>query len=126
MTIPLTKESIQALLLRNDKAVARALLVLNANQTSFEQASESTINRNGMGFRPCHARMGTSMAQFFTLRGYLTPKQVEYWRKPMACGNTKIGIYWKQLVVAANAKKEVVVAETEEDFMRAAENFDNP
>ena len=100
----LNKETIVSLLMQNDKAVARALVVLNANQTSTEQRSESTINRNGEGFRPAHARVGTSMANFYMARGYLTAKQVEYWRRPMKCGNSRIGIYWRQLVIAAEKK----------------------
>jgi hypothetical protein len=100
----LTRESITNLLATNDKAVARALVVLNNNQTLTEQSSEATINRNGMGFRPCHARMGTNMANFYKKAGFLTTKQVAYWRKPMKDGNMKIAIYWKQLVAAAQAK----------------------
>lgn len=108
MATTLTKESIQMLLTSNDKAVGRALIVLFNNQTASEQSTESTINRNGKGFRPCHARMGTSMAQFFMTRGYLTAKQVAYWRKPMADGNSRIGIYWSQLIEAAKSKQATI------------------
>lgn len=101
----LRKVDIVPLLNRSDKAVARALVVLFNNQTNTEQHSEQTINRNGEGFRPCHARVGTSMAQFYLRKGYLTPKQIAYWRKTMACGNSRIAIYWKQLAIAAEAKK---------------------
>ena len=107
MATALTKEVISALLKTNDKAVARALVVLYRNQTASEQSSESTINRNGEGFRPAHARMGSSMATFYLARGYLTPKQVAYWRKPMACGNSRIEIYWRQLAIAAEAKAKI-------------------
>lgn len=69
-----TKESIIKLLKDNDKAVARALVVLNERQTFDEQASENTRHLNGRGFRPCHARMGSSMAKFFERKGYLSPK----------------------------------------------------
>lgn len=100
----LSKEQIVALLETNDKAVARALVVVNANQTRDEQASEDTRYRNGEGFRPCHARMGTSMAKFYTARGYLTPKQIAYWRKQDRSGNMRIAIYWRQLAEAAVAK----------------------
>jgi hypothetical protein len=103
----LSKETIVSLLLNNDKAIARALVVLNQHQTASEQASESTILHNGEGFRPCHARMGTSMATFFQRRGFLSPKQIAYWRKPMSDGNTRIGIYWKQLALAAEQKAAV-------------------
>jgi hypothetical protein len=100
----LNKETIAELLLKNDKAVARALLVLNANQTADEQVQESVKYQNGKGFRPCHARMGTSMANFYQKYGYLSPKQLAYWRKLDASGTPKLAIYWKQLVVAAEVK----------------------
>ena len=108
----LSKEVIVKLLETNDKAIAHALVVLHNNQTNDEQRTESTRNRNGEGWRPCHARMGTSMATFYMARGYLTVKQVAYWRKPMACGNMRISVYWRQLAVAAEAKavKEVAYA----------------
>lgn len=92
-------------LLRTDKrAVARALIVLTARQTDDEQRSENTKYLNGRGFRPCHARMGTSHAKFFQRTGFLTDKQINYWRVPMACGNMRLGIYWAQLLEAAQDK----------------------
>lgn len=99
-----TKADIISLLKTNNKAVARALVVLTARQTATEQNAEQTINRNGEGFRPCHARMGTSMAKFFEKRGYLTPKQIEYWRKPMKTGQMRIEIYAGQLLEVAKSK----------------------
>mgnify|MGYP003348127132 CR=1 FL=1 len=100
----LTKENIVNLLATNDKAIGRALVVLNNNQTADEQINGSVTHLNGKGFRPCHARMGTSMAKFFMDRGYLSDKQVAYWRKPDAKGNMKIAIYWRQLIEAATEK----------------------
>ena len=100
----LTKEAIVQLLATDDRALCRALVLLNERQTVDEQAIEATRYHNGKGFRPCHARMGTSMANFFVRRGYLSPKQLAYWRKPMADGNMKIGIYWKQLQEEAEKK----------------------
>ena len=100
----LNKEQIVKLLATNDKAVARALVVVNGNQTANERSAEATINRNGEGFRPCHARMGTSMAQFYEKRGYLTEKQVAYWRKTDKTGAMRIAIYWRQLAEAAELK----------------------
>lgn len=102
----LTKPIISDLLLTNDKAVARALVVLNDRQTADEQASKDTRILNGMGFKPCHARMGTSMAQFFQKYGYLSPKQLAYWRKPDASGAPRLACYWKQLAEAAQAKQK--------------------
>jgi hypothetical protein len=113
----LSKEIIQNLLATDDRAIARALLVLNERQTADEQAQEGTRWLNGMGFRPCHARMGTSMAKFFKRNGYLTPNQISYWRVKDRTGNTRIEIYWKQLQEAAAMKKAkidvVVLAPTD-------------
>lgn len=106
----LNKDTIVTLLRTNDKAVARALVVLNERQTRDEQAQENTKYLNGEGFRPCHARMGTSMAQFYQRKGYLTPKQVAYWRKTDKSGAMRIGIYWKQLIEAADAKAKAAPA----------------
>lgn len=100
----LTKAQIVAMLEQNDKWVARALVVLHERQTSSEQSSEVTINRNNRGFRPCHARMGSSMAKFFTKRGYLTPKQIAYWRARDKQGNMRIGIYAGQLLEQSEIK----------------------
>lgn len=102
----LSKEYIVKLLEKDDRAIARALIVLTARQTSDEQASETTRYLNGRGFRPCHARMGTSMAQFFKQRGYLTEKQVSYWRVRDKTGAMRIGIYAGQLLEEAVAKQQ--------------------
>jgi hypothetical protein len=101
-----TKTQIIELLKTNDKAVARALVVLNERQTQSEQNTRQTINRNGEGFRPCHARMGTSMAQFYNRFGYLSPKQLAYWRAPMKGNVMRIEIYAGQLLLVAQAKAE--------------------
>jgi len=101
----LTGTDIVNLLRRSDKAVARALLVLHANQTSSEQVAEQTRLHNGVGFRPCHARMGSSMAKFYLRNGYLSPKQIAYWRREGKEG-MRISIYWRQLLAAAHRKAE--------------------
>lgn len=93
-----TKERVVQLLEKNDKAIGRALLRLLQNQTSDEQVTQSAKYRNNQGFRPCHARMGTSMAEFFRSKGYLSPKQAAYWRVRDKNGNMRIGIYANQLL----------------------------
>ena len=100
----MTKDDIIALLKSNDRAIIRALIVLNDRQTSDEQSSEMTRYRNGRGFRPCHARMGTSMAQFYLRNSFLSPKQIAYWRKPMRDGQMRIGIYAGQLLEIAKER----------------------
>lgn len=99
-----TKAEIIELLKTNDKAVARALVALNERQTATEQSAESTINDNGVGFTPADARMGTSMAQFYTRYGRLSEKQLAYWRKPNRRGVPRICKYAGQLLEIALEK----------------------
>lgn len=106
----LTGTQIVDMLRTNDKAVARALVVLFERQTDDEKATEHTRHHNGRGFRPCHARMGTSMAKFYLQRGFLTPKQIAYWRREGKEG-MRIAIYWRQLLDAAH-KKQAAKART--------------
>ena len=106
-----TKQFIQNLLETNPLAVGRALIVLNERQTLDEQSQETTKYQNGRGFKPCHAYMGTSMARQFANRGYLTEKQVAYWRTKDKRGVSRICCYWAQLIEVAEEKaKNVKVA----------------
>ena len=100
----LTVPAIKDLLATNDRAVGRALIVLRNRQTADERIAEHTKHLNGRGFRPCHARMGTSMANFYEKFHRLSDKQLAYWRKPMKDGNTRIEIYARQLLEEARAK----------------------
>ena len=117
-----TKAEIIQLLRTNDKAVARALVVLNERQTADEQRQEDTKYLNGEGFRPCNARMGTSMANFYLRNGYLTPKQIAYWRKPIKTGQMRIEVYAGQLlqIAIAKANKQAVDTRIEEKTKFAA------
>lgn len=99
-----TVDSIRVLLATNDRAIGRALIVLRNRQTADEQSSEQTKYRNGRGFRPAHARMGVSMANFFERRGELTERQVSYWRTQMRDGKSRIEIYARQLLEEAEAR----------------------
>lgn len=101
-----SKIDIVRILETNDKAVVRALIVLTERQTIDEQNSEQTINRNGRGFTPADARMGTSMAKFYQRNGYLSPKQLAYWRKQNSKGIQRIVKYAGQLLEVAKLKAE--------------------
>jgi hypothetical protein len=92
------------LLETNDRAVGRALLVLLSNQTAAEVALETTNVDNGKGFTGFDGKIGTNMAKFYQRNGYLSPKQIAFWRKRDRRGHMRIGKYWKQLLVAAEAK----------------------
>ena len=100
----ITKEQIVALLITNDKAVGRALIALFNRQTQGEQVSEATHNLKGEGFTPADAAMGSSMAKFYSARGYMTERQLAYWRKPNVKGVPRICKYAGQLVEVAKAK----------------------
>lgn len=100
----LTKETILHLLRTDKRAVARALVILHERQTHDEQAQEGTRYLNGRGFRPCHARMGSSMAKQFIRNGTLSDKQINYWRMTDKTGAMRIGIYWGQLLEEAQRK----------------------
>ena len=92
------KERIIELLEKNDLAVGRALLRLYQNQTFDEQTAKDVKYRNNKGFRPCHARIGAEMAEFFKARGFLTAAQARYWRVRDKQGKMRIGIYANQLL----------------------------
>jgi len=101
----ISKEYVENLLLTNDNAVARALVALNKRQTKDERESEATFYKNGEGFRPCHAHRGSSMAKFYQERGFLTEKQINWWRIPSPkTGKARISIYAGQLAEIANSK----------------------
>ena len=105
----LTGTDIVKLLETNDKAICRALVVLYERQTADEKATKDSRHDNNRGFRPCHAKMGTSMAEFYLKRGFLSPKQIAYWRKRGKEG-MRISIYWRQLLDAAHKKAAAKVA----------------
>jgi hypothetical protein len=90
-----SKDSIQALIDTNDRAVMRALLVLYSRQTEAEQATESTREHNGRGFSAFDAEILSSFAVQVKSRGTLTPRQLEVARK-------RVRSYWKQLLEVAS------------------------
>ena len=112
----MTKAEIIALLNTNDKAIARALVVLNERQTATEQHSGATINQNGEGFTPADAYMGTSMANGVIKYGRLTENQLAYWRQPNAKGTPRINKYAGQLLAIAQAKARLAIANMEREL----------
>jgi len=107
-----TKQEIINALATNDRALYKALVLLNQRQTPDERSSESTRYTNGRGFNAAHAKRGTSMANFFLRAGFLTPKQKAWWRAPEARGGAmRIAIYAGQLMEEAAAKEARRVAQ---------------
>lgn len=99
-----TRDQIINLLNTNDKAIARALVALNARQTASEQVCEQTSESNGRGFTQADARMGTSMAIFYSKYNRLSDKQLAYWKKPNVKGVPRINKYAGQLLEVAQEK----------------------
>ena len=89
-------------------AVGRALILLNQRQTPAERATKDVLRNNSRGFTPSDAAMGTDMANFYKQAGFLTPKQLAYWRKPNAAGIPRICKYWKQIQEEAMEKHNIV------------------
>jgi hypothetical protein len=100
----ITKAEIIEMLRTNDKAVGRALLAIHARQTADERVQETTKYHNQRGFRPGDAKKGSGMATFFNKTGFLTPKQLAYWRHTNDKGRMRIEIYASQLLIVAQEK----------------------
>lgn len=116
-----TKAQIIELLNTSNKAVARALVVLNERQVRDEQTSEQTRYHNGIGFTPADARMGTSMANFYSKFNRLSDKQIAYWRKPNVKGVPRINKYAGQLVEIAQEKAAKAMVKLEAPKTMAAD-----
>lgn len=99
-------EMIRNKLMTDDVWLARALVALNARQTEDERRVEDTRHHNLRGFMQGHAKRGTSMAKFYMQRGFLTEKQVAWWRMRTPSGRARIEIYAAQLQKVAKERAE--------------------
>lgn len=101
----LTRETLIVKLENDERWLIRGLMAINERQTQDEQQTQATRNLNGRGFKPCHARMGTSMVEFYNKYKRLSPKQVAYWKVKDRRGTSRIACYANQLLLVA-AEKE--------------------
>jgi hypothetical protein len=93
------RESINRLLMTNDRAVERALLAIYARQTSSEQVMLQTTDANSIGFSGVDAEIFSSFVQKRLLSGgHLSPAQMAVCRKTNKDGWCRIGKYHKQLL----------------------------
>ena len=99
-----TAETIREKLATDDRWLGRALMALNARQTHDEQRDEVTRYHNDAGFTGGHAKRGTSMARFYETRGFLTPRQLAWWRYRTPSGRMRIEIYTQQLLRIAQER----------------------
>ncbi|QIN95275.1 hypothetical protein DLP3_112 [Stenotrophomonas phage vB_SmaS_DLP_3] len=95
------KEAIQQLLETNDRAVYRAIKLINDRQTEGEKARHAAEEENGVGFSKFDAEFMSNMAHAVTQYGKLTERQMQFARP-------KIKRYWKQLMEIANEKEQNV------------------
>ncbi len=104
------KESIQALLLNNDKAVERALVILHKRQTDEERVAKETREHNGVGFTAFDAEFYTSLAERVQQGQRLTANMLSALRRPAKSGAPSgICKYWKQLLSAITAREQVSI-----------------
>lgn len=83
-----TKEDLQALLAKSDKALYVAMLRIFNKQTEDEKAYENTHIWNTVGFSGVDGEIMTSIAKFYIKRKYVTIKQKAIIEKKMQkyCG----------------------------------------
>lgn len=92
------KESVQTLLLTNDRAVERALVVIYNRQTEEEKIASNTLEDNKKGFTAYDAEFLSQLALVVLSGRRLSKKQLFVIRKTDKRGNSRIGKYWKQLL----------------------------
>jgi hypothetical protein len=92
---------------RGREAVGRALVALTSLQTKDEKRTQRSKYHNKVGFNSVDARIGVDNADHFVRYGYLTQRQLEYWRSPDRYGNVRICKYIDQLLHIARAKAGV-------------------
>ena len=93
----LSKEKLSEKLVSDKKVLVKALIALNSHQTEDEKRAGNTYHRNGVGFRPCHARIAGGMLNFYQKAGFLTDKQTAYWTASFNEKKPRILIYLNQL-----------------------------
>lgn len=91
-----TKEEIIGLIQNDDRVLYGALRKLYGMQTSTEQSTQETHERNGVGFNGVDAKFLSSVAEFLIQNEFLTAKQKEITRR-------KLMKYAGQLTRLANA-----------------------
>lgn len=107
MKVIVTKQSLQEMLDKQNqeyvaKVVGRALVALMQYQTASERSSNSTEERNGIGFTGADAMSATLTAKSFIKHGTLAEWQVEKWTKKEKSGYSRLTKYHKQLNMIAN------------------------
>lgn len=98
-----TKEGVLDLLVTNDAAVERAVIVLTDRQTLDERAAGQTRWQNGVGWNAYDASYGTYLARWIKGGRHLTGKHLDRARK-------MVRKYAGQLLEVIEAKSGKAVA----------------
>ena len=90
---PLTRDSVQAMLRTNDKALARGIVAIYRRQLADEQHARATLHDNGVGFNSADAGPMSTLARDILTGdpGLITPARMEDARERMPK-------YWAQLI----------------------------
>ena len=102
----LSKEEVIRLILENDRAVERALVVLFKRQTASERMTTTTRLWNNIGFTGADAHWGCINAKMVLAGKRLTPFQLACWRKRNVKGVPRLAKYWAQLSEEAERKAQ--------------------
>ena len=105
-----TKEKFTQLIAKDPEvsvhAIGRALVHLLDRQTAEESRILTTKVKNGMGFTPGDARIGSIAAKYYIKHKTLEDWQAKYWKKLNAKGDARIVKYWRQLAEEVQKKQE--------------------
>lgn len=93
----LTRKQLKEKLLTESNVLGKALVAIHAHQTEDERKILKTIHKNNYGFRPCHAKIGGGMAQYFLKHDHLSEKQFFFWTAKRGNRKPRILIYFNQL-----------------------------
>lgn len=91
-------ENMRQRLASDDRWALRALVRIDQNQTTDEQASERTIERNGIGFSGPDSEILSSFARQYLQRRRLSDRQMLILRRKMSS-------YAKQIICAADTAR---------------------
>jgi hypothetical protein len=97
-----TKSQIKALLASSDSAVAMAVIILQDRQTSFEQATRSTKDRNHRGWMSSHAVRGGRLADEIVATGTLSADSLVLARGMVSRYSTQLASHIRAQAVEAD------------------------
>lgn len=100
---PLTRESVQAMLIANPRALERAIVAIYRRQMADEQHARATLHDNGIGFNSADAGPLSIRARHLLSGAALSDAD-------MADARARMLKYWKQLIdIAVDRQLKVMI-----------------